>query len=290
MDWKTQFNYTWPDFNPDKYLTIQIKADFMKLFYRKYGTGDPVIILHGLFGVSDNWVTHARRLAEKFEVFVPDQRNHGQSPHSVDFNYRVLASDLLEFMHQHSLEKAHLIGHSMGGKVAMTFALEHPYMVRKLVVIDISPRSYTHSQVHQDILHSMSAADLSVTKSRDEIENILQKHISSSRIRMMVLKNLHRAANGTFSWRVNVVGLRNNIHEITAAIAGEGAFPGPVLFIRGGSSEYITDDDEELIVKYFPNAYIHTIANASHWLHADAPDELCRLFSSFLGKECVFGN
>jgi esterase len=118
----------------------------VKLFYRNYGSGEPVIILHGLFGISDNWVTHAKRLAEKYEVFVPDLRNHGQSPHSSAFNYYAMVDDLREFMKDHKLEKAMIIGHSMGGKVAMNFALEHPYMVHKLVVIDISPKTLQYPQ------------------------------------------------------------------------------------------------------------------------------------------------
>lgn len=259
----------------------------MKLFYRRFGAGDPVIILHGLFGISDNWFTHAKRLAEKFEVWVPDLRNHGQSPHSHVFNYHAMVEDLNEFMTDHKFDRAMIIGHSMGGKVAMNFALEHPYMVGKLVVLDISPRAYPVRSIHMDIINAMELVDFDEIEYRQDVEELLKKHIENERIRWFILKNLYRVNRGRLAWRVNLKDISANINAITGGLVSEGIFTGSVLFIRGSESDYITDEDEDLILKYFPNASVETIEGASHWVHADAPDELCRLLSYFLGKECM---
>ncbi len=258
----------------------------MKLFSRKYGSGEPVIILHGLFGISDNWVTHAKRLAEKYQVLVPDLRNHGQSPHSSTFNYFAMVDDLLEFMKDNKLEKAMIIGHSMGGKVAMNFALEHPYMVQKLVVIDISPRPYNTRSMHEDIIAAMQSVNFDEADYRQDVEEQLKPLIKSQRIRWFILKNLYRLNRGRLAWRINISDIAANMENIAAGMEFDGAFPGPSMFVRGSESDYITEKDEELILKYFPNAFIETIDGAAHWVHADAPDELCNLLSSFFGKEC----
>lgn len=260
----------------------------MELFFRKYGSGQPIIILHGLFGISDNWVTHAKRLGEKYEVFIPDQRNHGQSPHHPEFSYFTLVSDLLEFMNQRQLEKAVLIGHSMGGKVAMNFALEYPHMVQKLVVIDISPRAYQLKNTHQSILTAINSIDLNHVHARTEIEQILKNFLANERVRLFVLKNLYRKEKGLLDWRINISSITNNIDEIAAGLVYEGAYPGPTLFIKGADSDYITPQDEALILEYFPNSFIETIEGAGHWVHADAPGTLCKLLSSFLGRACDF--
>lgn len=258
----------------------------MKLFYRNYGSGEPVIILHGLFGISDNWVTHAKRLAEKYQVFVPDLRNHGQSPHSSTFNYYAMVDDLREFMKENALEKAMIIGHSMGGKVAMNFALEHPYMVQKLMVVDISPRAYNTRSVHEDIIAAMQSVNFDEVDYRQDVDEKLRDHVKSQRIRWFILKNLHRLNRGRLAWRINIDGIAENMENIAAGLVYKGAYPGPVMFVRGSESDYIKEDDEEHILKYFPNATIENIEGAAHWVHADAPDELCDLLSSFFGKEC----
>jgi esterase len=260
----------------------------VKLFFRKYGAGEPVIILHGLFGISDNWVTHAKRLAEKYEVFVPDLRNHGQSPHSSTFNYYAMVEDLHEFMNDHQLEKAMIIGHSMGGKVAMNFALEHPYMVHKLLVVDISPKAYPVRNIHHDIINAMESINFDEVDYRQDVEEKLKALISNERIRWFILKNLHRLNRGRLVWRINISDIAANMDAITGGLVYEGVYPGQTMFVRGSASDYIIDEDEDLILQYFPNAFIETIEGAGHWVHADAPDELCRIFSSFLGKECQF--
>lgn len=259
----------------------------MKLFYRHFGEGRPVIILHGIFGISDNWVTLGKRLAEKFSVYIPDQRNHGQSPHSPTFNYYALAEDLHEFIHEHGLERPVIIGHSMGGKVAMSYALEHPEMVEKLVVVDISPRRYHGRNVHFDMINAMMAVNFDAVHSRDEIARLLEASIPSKRIRLFVMKNLYRKTKTTFDWRLNLEALSANLDYVFGWEENTGVFDGPALFVRGGKSDYILDEDIPLIRRMFPQAEIETIPKASHWVHAEAPAELCRQFSLFLGKECV---
>ncbi|NTW24606.1 MAG: alpha/beta fold hydrolase [Lentimicrobium sp.] len=259
----------------------------MKLFYRHFGEGQPLIILHGIFGISDNWVTLGKRLAEKFSVYIPDMRNHGQSPHSPTFNYLAMSDDLLEFMEDHQIEKSLLIGHSMGGKVAMTFTLEHPEKVEKLVIVDISPRKYPGRNVHFDMISAMMAVDFDSVTTRDEVERQMELSIPDKRIRLFVMKNLYRKTKHAFDWRLNLPAISTNMDYVFDGVNSDAEFNGPVLFIKGGKSDYISAEDLPLIHKNFPTARVQTIAGASHWVHADSPTELCRLFSQFLGKECT---
>lgn len=260
----------------------------MKLFYRNYGEGQPVIILHGLFGISDNWVTIGRRLAEKFEVFIVDQRNHGQSPHSDTFNYYALVEDLYEFIQDHQLTNPILIGHSMGGKVAMNFALEHPHYVDKLIVVDMSVRKYPARQYHMNILNAMLSIDFDNVSSREEIAAIISDKVESPRVTKFILKNLYRIGKSRLAWRLNVEDIYNNIENVFEGVEGPYTSDVPALFVRGGKSEYIMDEDYAMILRKFPNATFKTIEEASHWVHADAPDELCKYFSEFLLKECSY--
>lgn len=260
----------------------------MKLFYRHMGEGQPVIILHGIFGISDNWVTIGRKLAEKFEVFIPDQRNHGQSPHSDTFNYFALVDYLYEFIGDRQIVNPILIGHSMGGKVAMNFALENPSKVDQLIVVDISLREYPARQEHMDILHAMMAVDFDKVTSREEVEAIVSEKVRSERIRMFIMKNLYRMGKSRFAWRMNVNSIYQNIENVFAAVDSRYVFERPALFIRGGSSGYVRDDDYPAILERFPAATFTTIEGASHWVHADKPDELCAVFSEFLKKTCEF--
>lgn len=260
----------------------------MKLFFRKYGEGQPLIILHGVFGISDNWVTVGRRLAEKFEVFIPDQRNHGQSPHSDTLSYYALADDLIEFMEDHQIRKPILIGHSMGGKVAMKVALEYPKRIDKLIVIDISPRRYPARQEHMEIIEAMMAVNFNEVNKREEVEMIISDKIKSEKIRLFVLKNLYRIGRNRFAWRLNIEGIYNNIDAVVEPIETPYTFDEPCLFVRGGNSGYVPEEDFELIYKSFPKAIIETVPGASHWVHAEKPDALCSLLSSFLERECEF--
>jgi pimeloyl-ACP methyl ester carboxylesterase len=262
----------------------------MKLFYRQFGEGQPVIILHGIFGISDNWVTIGRRLAEKFEVFILDQRNHGQSPHSDTFNYYSMVEDLYEFIVDRQLTNPILIGHSMGGKVAMHFALEHPHRVDKLIVVDMSVRAYPARQQHMEILNTMLSVDFDSIKSREEVEKIIISEIKSSKVSQFILKNLYRIGKARLAWRPNVEDIYNNIENVFEGIDLPYSSGVPALFVRGGDSDYVPDEDFDLILKKFPNAQFETIKNAGHWVHADAPDELCMEFSKFLAKDCDYIN
>jgi len=260
----------------------------VKLFYRTYGEGQPLIILHGIFGISDNWVTIGRRLAEKFEVYILDQRNHGQSPHNDTFNYFALAEDLYEFIEDHQLFNPILIGHSMGGKVAMNFALEHPHRVDKLIVVDMSVRSYPVRQQHMDILNAMVSINFDDISSREEVEKIITNSVKSPRISQFILKNLYRIGKTRLAWRLNVDAIYNNIENVFEGIESPYTSDVPALFAKGGASDYILEEDYKMISKKFPNAQFTTIKNASHWVHADAPDELCMKFSEFLAKDCDY--
>jgi esterase len=259
----------------------------MKLYYKHYGSGDPVIILHGLLGSSDNWVTIGRHLAENFTVYIPDQRNHGHSPHSQIFNYHVMADDLMEFITDHDITTTILIGHSMGGKVAMTFTLDNPSLVEKMVVVDISPRAMAVRDDHLRIIKAMEAVDFKRITSRAEAEEIIAGAIEEERIRLFILKNLHRTSHDRLGWRINLQAIYDNLVCMSEGVESEQPYQNPVLFVKGGLSDYIVADDLPMIKKLFPQAIIHTIANATHWVNADKPDDVCKVLSRFLGKECT---
>jgi len=252
----------------------------MKLNYKKLGNGEPIIILHGLFGSLDNWLTVAKELSESFEVYLVDQRNHGQSPHSEEFNYQVMADDLAEFIKDHDINNASIIGHSMGGKTAMKFALQHTDLWDKLVVVDISPKAYP---VHHDtILEGLNSIDLENLKSRGDADKQLEKHISDFGTRQFLLKNLARTNEGGFKWKINLPVIEENIEIIGEGMEEKLVIEKDVLFVRGEKSDYIQDEDNILIVQHFPNSKVETIKGAGHWVHAEKPDELLKLLVSFL--------
>ncbi len=257
----------------------------MELFYRRYGdTGaQPLIILHGLFGTSDNWVSYSRRMAEEgFEVFALDQRNHGQSPKIPAFNYFALTDDLYDFIEDHGIENPVLLGHSLGGKVAMRFTLENPELVKRLVVVDISLKSYPPRREHLQIIKAIRSVDTSKLQNRREAEDLLSKVIPSMRVRQFILKNLHRTSQNTFEWRLNVDGIEPNLNEMFAGIVMDETFEKPTLFIKGGVSDYLLLEDFPHIRKNFPNAEIVTIDGTSHWVQAEAPERFFQLTSGFI--------
>lgn len=257
----------------------------MELFFRKFGhEGDqPLIVLHGLFGVSDNWVTFARRIAmEEFEVFIPDQRNHGQSSGSGNFNYLALTDDLFEFIDKHEIEQPMLLGHSMGGKVVMHFSLENPELVKKLVVVDISLKAYSPRTQHKQIIKAIRQVDLAGVKNRRQVEDQLVKIIPEQRIRQFVLKNLHRSTQNHFEWRLNIDGIETNLDDMFDAIQTKETFKKPALFIKGGASNYILLEDFDSIRENFPHAEIVTIAGTSHWVHVETPERFYQLTHGFL--------
>ena len=256
----------------------------MQLFFRRFGeTGSqPVVILHGLFGISDNWVSYARRLSQQgFEVFVPDQRNHGQSPQSDIFNYLALTDDLFDFIDENEIEDPIIIGHSMGGKVAMRFVLENPLMVKRLIVVDISLKAYGPRTQHSNIIKAMQSINLAEVKTRHEVEEKLSLFLKEARIRQFILKNLHRKGKEEFEWRLYYEGIANSLTEMFDAIDTSIKFNKPTLFIKGGASDYILLEDFDQIRYNFPNAEIITIENASHWVHVETAEKFYQLTSGF---------
>ena len=253
----------------------------MKLFSRIEGEGRPLIILHGLFGMSDNWLTHARNYADLgFEVHTLDQRNHGQSPHSEAFSYQLMADDLLEYMQDHKIAKACILGHSMGGKVAMLFACQHPEMVEKLIVVDIAPKAYPiHHQVYIDAMRSLNFDEI---RSRGEADKALSQHISNFAIRQFMLKSLYWVEKGRLAFRFNLDAIEANLAMVGEALIDDAEYLGETLFINGGQSNYITPEDEHLIHQHFPLAHMYTIPDAGHWVHAEAAEEFADVTAKFL--------
>ena len=252
----------------------------MQLHFKESGEGRSVVLLHGLFGSSDNWHHIAMRLAEKFHVFAVDQRNHGQSPHHAEMDYPRMAADVEKFFAARGLASAAVIGHSMGGKAAMQLALQFPHRVEKLVVADMAPRAY--APAHDKIFAALLAVDLSLFQKRQQIEDALAPEIPSLVLRRFLLKNLGRNPAGAFTWKINLGGLAKNYLRLGEPVAAAAPFVKPTLFIRGGKSKYLKAEDESLIRELFPQAQIRTIAGASHWVHADQPEEFLRLLLDFL--------
>ena len=251
----------------------------MKLFHRKSGHGHPLIILHGLFGSSDNWFSLAKIFAQHFTVYLVDQRNHGQSPQSDDFNYQLLTDDLAEFIQEHNIKKPHIIGHSMGGKTAMNFAVKYPGQIKKLIVVDIAPKQYP---VHHDhILEGLHAIDLQTLTSRNEADKILSEHITEPDVRQFLLKNLSRNTENKFEWRVNIHAIENHIEEIGEGMQYPGQFAGPTLFIKGAQSNYFAEGDEAETIKIFPSAHFITL-NTGHWVQAEDPTKFSEAVFDFL--------
>ena len=253
----------------------------MKLFSRIEGEGRPLIILHGLFGMSDNWLTHAKNYAELgFEVHVLDQRNHGQSPHSDDFSYQLMANDLEEYMIENSIDKACILGHSMGGKVAMLYACQHPEKVERLIVVDIAPKAYPiHHQVYIDAMRALNFEEIG---SRGEADKKFDQHIQNFAIRQFLLKSLYWKEKGKLAFRFNLDAIEANLAMVGEALLEDAEYLGETLFINGGQSNYITPADEELIHHHFPLAHIYTIPEAGHWVHAEAAEEFADVTTKFL--------
>lgn len=250
----------------------------MKLHYKSFGSGSPIIILHGIFGMGDNWTSIAKKLADDNLVILPDMRNHGRSEHSSTFNLEVTAEDLKELMIELSLEKAVIVGHSMGGKIAMTFALKYPEQCSELIIIDIAPRQYTRG--HDTIFAALRNTDIQLTNDRSEIEHALLKLIPEISTVQFLMKSLARNAAGNgFYWRFNLQSLYENYDNIIMPINTNKVYSGPVLFIRGADSNYISEADKETILNLFPTAKMITVKNAGHWVHADQPELITRILA-----------
>ena len=252
----------------------------MKLFYRESGEGQPLIILHGLFGSSDNWMSVTKELALTYKVYVLDARNHGQSPHDDVHSYETMAADLKEFIDDHKIENPILIGHSMGGKTIMRFAAEYKNSADKIIVVDISPRSY--GRHHQDILAGFNAINLNTLQSRNEADATLSKYIGDAGVRMFLLKSLYRTSEGTFQWRINLSVLEDQIDNIGEALPANAHIDIPTLFIRGSASGYIEDKDIAIIEQHFTHYTLETVQDASHFVHAEKPKEVIALIDTFI--------
>lgn len=267
----------------------------MKLFFRKYGSGPPLIILHGLYGSSDNWVTLAKSISDRFTVYLPDQRNHGQSPHSDIHDYRSMKEDLHELAEDLGLGMFFLAGHSMGGRTAMAFAMSWPEKLYGLIIGDITPLSsgekYSQAySAHMEILDALLSVDLETENSRDEIENVLSKRIRSESKRGFIMKNLRRLSEKSFAWKLNVPAVRNNLDEIIRGIEpGKYDFREvsgfPVIFLQGEKSGYISVEDYPEIRKSFPGAEFDIIPGAGHWIHSDNPEAVRNSFLRLAGND-----
>ena len=253
----------------------------MNLNYKSFGTGFPLIILHGLLGSLDNWQTIAKHFSIHFTVYVIDQRNHGRSPHTAEFSYKLLVDDLLEFMQQHDIAKANIIGHSMGGKVAMRLALEHPDKVDKLIVVDVAPVEYEDR--HSQVFKALSAVDLASLESRQQAEGILRQYLGTDESTVQFLmKGLYRDDDNKFQWRFNVQSLYDAYQDISSGITADKPFEGEVLFIKGEKSDYINASNFSEIIDLFPHNQLAEIADAGHWVHADNPTAFIQEVDKFL--------
>lgn len=252
----------------------------MKLHSLIQGEGTPLVILHGLFGMLDNWKSLGTQLSESFQVHLVDERNHGRSPHYAEHTYEAMASDLKEYFDEHNLSKAHIMGHSMGGKTAMRFALDYPEYVDRLIVVDIGPQFYPVH--HREIIDALLGVDLNEVSSRREAEEQLAKGIEVPATRQFLLKNLYWIEKEKLAWRFNLHGLNDQIAHVGEALRHGEHYEGPTLFIAGGNSDYINAGAFAHIQEHFSNAEVETIQGAGHWVHAEKPKELLTEVLQFL--------
>ncbi|GLB50644.1 alpha/beta fold hydrolase [Neptunitalea lumnitzerae] len=251
------------------------------LYSKIIGEGTPLIILHGFLGMSDNWKTMAGGYAEQgYQVHLVDQRNHGRSFHDETFNYEVLVEDLNAYIAEKQLKDVIILGHSMGGKTAMLFAVTYPDIVKKLIVADIGPKFYPPH--HEIILNGLSSLDFDVIKNRREADDALSKYIFDWGTRQFLLKNLYWVEKEKLGFRFNLEVLRTKGAEIGEALPDFTSYEGDVLFLRGDKSEYVMPSDETLIKRHFPHSIIETVSNSGHWLHAENPKEFFEKSVAFL--------
>jgi esterase len=252
------------------------------LNYKSFGSGPPLVVLHGLFGTLDNWQTLARQWAELYTVILVDLRNHGRSPHFDTMDYNLMAEDLANFLESQWIHECFLLGHSMGGKVAMQAALNYPDLVEKLVVVDIAPRGYRRG--HDDVFAALRSLNPATVSDRQTADSTMSQYLADFGVRQFLLKNLARAKEGGFRWRMNLPVIYRDYENIIGPIDLEGApYEGPSLFIRGEKSGYVRDEDWAAIEPIFPKAKLTTVRDAGHWVHADQPETLRELVTTFLG-------
>lgn len=254
-----------------------------KINYKVFGEGYPIVIMHGLLGMLDNWQTFAKRMANNYMVYTIDLRNHGKSFHDPYMDYPDMAEDLKKFMEDHHMFNAHIMGHSMGGKVAMQFALENPEMVDKLIVADIAPHAYSGG--HEGILQALQSVDVESATDRKEVEDHLMDKLKNRSIVLFLMKNLSRTREGNYQWKPNLDAIEKNYEKILEEVNCFNSFEKSSLFLKGGRSEYINNQSKDSILGLFPNSEIVNIPKAGHWIHADAPEETLEESLRFLSAD-----
>lgn len=254
----------------------------MNLYYKTFGKGDPLFILHGLFGSSDNWMSIGKMMADNHTVVLVDLRNHGRSPHNSTWNYTEMSKDIQQLTFNMGFEHINLIGHSMGGKVGMTLAYKYPGLIDKLIVVDIAPKYYPIR--HQQILDGLLSIDIKQITSRKEADDKLSHFVPDLGIKQFLLKNLERDSNNGFKWKINLKTINDDLKNIGVPTIPPNQIPTDSLFIRGLNSNYITDDDIEDITEHFPNSRVESIENAGHWVHAEQPELFIQIVNNFLNE------
>lgn len=254
-------------------------AQAVPLHHRVVGEQGPwVLLLHGLFGAGDNLGALAKALMGEFRAVLVDLRNHGRSPHAASMSFAAMAADVALLQDTLGIDRSHVVGHSLGGRVAMQLALQSPARVQRLVVADIAPVAY--APYHTGILAALQALDLNGIANRGEVDAQLAAAIPDTGVRQFLLKSLYKA-DEAWRWRFNLPALQACYANITVAQHGA-PFSGPTLFIRGGASDYILPQHEPAMRALFPNYVLRTIAGAGHWLHGEKPEEFNRLVTAFL--------
>jgi esterase len=267
----------------------------MKLYFNTIGSGEKtILILHGMYGSGDNWLSIANKFADNYSILLPDMRNHGKSPHSSIHNYRAMAEDILELIHDNKIAKTNIIGHSMGGKTAMFFTAKYPEFVEKLVVVDISPKQTVklieespNALFHLNLINTLLEVDFSKAGTLREAQNILADKISDKRLIGFLLKNTVKK-NGKFNWQMNLKALRQNLPEIMEGLNIDDfidkKIENPTLFLKGSSSDYITNSDFKFIDFIFSNNKILTISEAGHWMHSEQPEAVFNAIDLFFNE------
>ena len=260
----------------------------MKLFFREFGSGKNIVILHGLYGASDNWVQIAKKLSQKYKVFLPDLRNHGASPHSNEFSIRIMTDDLLNFLQINNIEKTVLIGHSLGGKVAMNFATLHSEKIEKLIVVDIVPRNYQNETFvvknnHQQILDVLKKIDLSKYSNRKDALESIVKIDPTKRLMFFMMKNIKIDKNRVMSWKININAIADNLSIILNKFEADlTKISCPTLFIKGEKSPYLSQSDFDNIKSKIKEVDFKIINDATHWLHAEKPNEFVEIINDYV--------
>ena len=259
----------------------------MQLHYKQYSTeGEPLLVLHGLFGSLTNWGAHCKHFANSFAVYGIDLRNHGESPHADELNYQVMAEDVRELLQQLQIKQCSIIGHSMGGKVAMQLALSYPDLIRKMIVVDIAPVAYpSKADGHARILEGMAAMKLDELKNRNEAEAQLKEFVEDDATRKFILTNLTRRGDKGLSWRLNLPAIQQHYDKLRDKLIGEEPFTKPVLFVKGALSNYIHLKHEKEILRLFPAASVKIVMEAGHWVHSERPQVFQKIATDFLRSD-----